>query len=195
MNFLAHLHLSGNHVDLTIGNFIADFVKGKNALAAFAPGITRGIKLHRAIDLFTDEHPVVAQSKNRLRPKYRHYAGVIVDVFYDHFLARYWHLYHEQPLELFAAQTYATLEKHFDILPERVQHMLPYMMRGNWLVNYARIEGISGALTGMAKRTPFDSRMDEAVHELRLFEDAFREEFTAFFPQLEQHVQEFLKHH
>src|SRR6188768_77560 len=102
MNFLAHLYLSGNDNKIMVGNFIADFVKGRVALNQFEPAIIRGIELHRAIDEYTDNHPVVTISKNRLRPTYRHYSGVIVDVFYDHFLARNWNTYHSDLLPDFA---------------------------------------------------------------------------------------------
>src|SRR5450432_1821563 len=90
MNFLAHLYLSGDNPQVMIGNFIGDFVKGKNLTERFDTDVAKGIALHREIDWFTDTHIVVKQSKDRLRPKYRHYAGVIVDIFYDHFLAKNW---------------------------------------------------------------------------------------------------------
>src|SRR5688572_23110697 len=109
MNFLAHAYLSGDDEHVMAGNFFADFVKGKQALQAFDTGIARGIALHRQIDSFTDTHAIVAESKKRLKPKYRHYAAVIVDVFYDHFLARNWNDYHHQPLEIYVRGVYATL--------------------------------------------------------------------------------------
>ncbi|MEQ8424061.1 MAG: DUF479 domain-containing protein, partial [Cyclobacteriaceae bacterium] len=90
MNFLAHIYLSGDNAQLMIGNFIGDFVKGKNLSARYNPDVVLGIELHRAIDEYTDSHDVVQKSKVRLRPKYRHYSGVIVDMFYDHFLAKNW---------------------------------------------------------------------------------------------------------
>jgi acyl carrier protein phosphodiesterase len=184
MNFLAHLYLSGDNTKLMVGNFIGDFVKGRNALEKFEPEIVRGILLHRAIDAFTDTHPVVAQSKNRLRPRYRHYAGVIVDVFYDHFLASNWGLYHTEPLAGYAARVYQLIQGFEPILPGEVKYMLPYMISGNWLVNYAKVEGIHRALSGMAQRTSFDSKMDEAVQDLVKDFNDFKNEFDVFFPEL-----------
>jgi acyl carrier protein phosphodiesterase len=184
MNFLAHLYLSGDNPRLMVGNFIGDFVKGRNALEKFDPEIARGILLHRSIDEFTDTHPVVAASKNRLRPKYRHYAGVIVDVFYDHFLASNWNLYHAEPLPSYASRAYNLVESFEPILPEEVKYMLPYMVSGNWLVNYAKLEGIHRALSGMARRTSFNSKMEEAVHDLKTNFDDFKKEFDTFFPEL-----------
>jgi acyl carrier protein phosphodiesterase len=184
MNFLAHAYLSGDDPKIMVGNFIADFVKGRQALNTFETEIKRGIELHRLIDEFTDSHPVVSQSKDRLRPKYRHYSGVIVDVFYDHFLARNWTNYHATPLPDFAARVYKTMEDHNALLPTGVLRMLPYMKRGNWLVNYSKVEGIDRALTGMASRTPYLSKMDEAVQDLLKDYNAFQKEFEAFFPEL-----------
>jgi acyl carrier protein phosphodiesterase len=187
MNFLAHLYLSGDNTRRMVGNFIGDFVKGRHALEKFEREIVQGIELHRAIDEFTDTHPVVTQSKNRLRPKYRHYSGVIVDVFYDYFLANDWKNFHSLPLDKFADHAYGTLLQFDAILPEDVKHMLPYMMRGNWLLNYSKTEGIHRALSGMASRTPYLSHMDEAVHDLIRYEEDFKKEFDAFFPELQQH--------
>ncbi|MBL7857661.1 MAG: DUF479 domain-containing protein [Cyclobacteriaceae bacterium] len=195
MNFLAHLYLSGTSPKIMVGNFIGDFVKGKSQLNTFEAEIIRGIELHRAIDEFTDSHPVVSLSKNRLRPKYRHYSPVIVDVLYDHFLAKYWSQYHDTLLPDFATSSYQTLERFHAILPPEVQRMLPYMISGNWLVHYARIEGIQRALTGMARRTKFDSKMDESINDLRAHYDAFKEEFEVFFPELKAYAHEFLKNH
>jgi acyl carrier protein phosphodiesterase len=175
-----------------VGNFIGDFVKGRNLHERFEPEVVRGIELHRAIDEYTDDHPVVSQSKQRLRAKYRHYAAVIVDVFYDHYLAHNWNLYNTTPLAAYADSAYATLNEHHSILPEQVKQMLPYMIKGNWLLNYGRIEGIQRALTGMARRTRFDSKMDESINDLRQFYTEFDQEFIAFFPDLQRHATEFL---
>lgn len=138
MNFLAHLYLSGDDPEIMVGNFIGDFVRGRNMHEQFQQNIAIGIELHREIDEFTDSHLVVMESKKRLRPKYRHYAPVIVDVFYDHFLAIHWPIWHPQSLPDFATYAYSQLEKHEAVLPERVLQMMPYMIRGNWLVNYAK---------------------------------------------------------
>lgn len=175
-----------------LGNFMGDFVKGKSYLQQYEPEIIKGIELHRAIDEFTDSHPVVAESKNRLRPAYRHYAGVIVDVFYDHFLAANWNHFHPLPLETFAQQAYKTIASADTILPARLNQMLPYMIRGNWLANYSKVEGIHRTLSGMASRTPYRSKMEEAVNDLNNHYDDFKKEFMEFFPQLEEFCKEFL---
>jgi acyl carrier protein phosphodiesterase len=190
MNFLAHAYLSGDDKKILLGNFIGDFIKGRQALNNLEGGVAKGVELHRAIDEYTDNHDVVHQSKNRLRPKYRHYAGVIVDVFYDHFLAANWKTFHEQPLAVFAAETYETIQSFSAMLPDRFQQLLPYMISGNWLVNYARVSGIERTLSGMASRTPYESKMDEASQDLRQHYAEFKVEFEKFFPQLKKFADE-----
>lgn len=192
MNFLAHLHLSGDDTSIMLGNFIGDFVKGKNLAEKVGVEMAKGIELHREIDFFTDQHPIVTQSKKRLRPKYRHYSGVIVDVFYDHFLAKNWNDYHPQPLLDYAAYVYEVIQKNATLLPDRVNMMMPYMIKGNWLVNYATVEGIHRALTGMTRRTPYESKMDESVVDLQENYEDFKSEFEAFFPALEKHCKDWL---
>lgn len=169
-----------------IGNFIGDFIKGKGLLERYETEIVQGIELHRSIDEFTDSHEVVQESKNRLRPKYRHYSGVIVDMFYDHLLAKNWSRYSKEPLEDFADRCYALIQDKEAILPEEVNRLMPYMISGNWLVNYAKTEGLHRALSGMARRTPFESRMEEAVTDLKENYSAFEKEFLQFYPELEK---------
>lgn len=192
MNFLAHLYLSGDDPKIMVGNFIGDFVKGRNAMEQFDPVIIRGIELHRSIDEFTDSHSIVSESKNRLRPKYRHYSGVIVDVFYDHYLAKNWNEYHSELLPDFADKAYDTIQSHDSILPKEVKYMMPYMIKGNWLVNYSKTEGIHQALSGMARRTPYESKMDEATVDLVNSYDLFKAEFDNFFPQLDAFCKAYL---
>ncbi len=192
MNFLAHLFLSGSNPEIRVGNFIGDFVRGRNVYEQFIPNIALGIELHREIDDFTDSHAVVRESKIRLRPKYRHYAPVIVDVFYDHFLASLWSNYHPLSLDQYAKESYELLQEFSDQLPARVQQLLPYMINGNWLVNYSRIEGINRALSGMAHRTPYESKMEEATFELKEYYADFEKEFLQFFPELKEMCEQFL---
>jgi acyl carrier protein phosphodiesterase len=192
MNFLAHLYLSADDPEIRLGNFIGDFVRGRDFSNRFSPAIVKGIELHRAIDEFTDKHPVVKQSKERLRPKYRHYAPVIIDIFYDHFLAANWQDYHHQLLPDFAEECYAYFDKNIAVLPEQVKWMLPHMVRGNWLVDYAKVEGIQQALNGMTRRSKFDSKMNESTVELTAHYEDFKKEFQTFFPLLKDHASRFL---
>ncbi len=186
MNFLAHLYLSENNPRIMVGNFLGDFVRGRNLVDRFEKEVLLGIELHRNIDVFTDTHPIVSESKARLRNKYRHFSPVIVDIFYDHLLAKYWVNYHHQPLTEFAKDAYQIISSFESILPNDAKHMLPYMIKGNWLVNYATVEGIQSALSGMAKRTKFDSKMNESTQELLIHYEDFKNEFELFFPELKK---------
>lgn len=185
MNFLAHIYLSGDDEELKIGNFVADSVKGKKYLS-FPPKVQQGIILHRAIDTYTDIHPVVRKSVHRLFPTYSHYSTVIVDILYDHYLAANWKDYSTVPLNLYVQDFYDLLNKNHEILPVKVQQFLPFMIRDNWLLNYATIEGIGKILSQMNQRTQNKSRMDLAVHELQRFYPEFKEEFKLFFRDLER---------
>ncbi|WP_456441281.1 acyl carrier protein phosphodiesterase [Psychroserpens sp.] len=183
MNFLAHIYLSGDNEMITIGNFVADAIRG-NKYKLLSPEFQVGIKLHRHIDTFTDAHPIVRQSTKRLHKNYSHYSGVIVDVLYDHFLAKNWHKYSDIPLDIYIDNFYECLKGHVDILPERFQKLMPFMIADNWLLSYAEIDGIQRVLNGMNKRTNNKSKMNLATKELKEFYSEFEEEFTLFFEEL-----------
>jgi acyl carrier protein phosphodiesterase len=195
MNFLAHLYLSGDDEATRVGNFIGDFVRGRDLAEKYGAGVARGVELHRAIDEFTDKHPVVKQSKTRLWTGYRHYSAVIVDIYYDHFLAAGWKKYSDEPLHQYAQGAYDLMNRYQPILPEQFKMMLSYMTRGNWLVNYAQVEGIGRALTGLSRRTTFESRMEESVKDLRQHYAEFQAEFDTFFPELKRFSELWRKQH
>lgn len=184
MNFLAHIYLSFGDDEVTIGNFIADSIKG-NKFKHLPDRIQKGILLHRQIDTFTDSHPIAKQSSKRLHQNYSHYSRVIVDIFYDHFLAKNWNHYSETPLHLFVDQFYVLLEDNYTVLPDATKRMIPYMMSDNWLLNYAKMDGISRVLTGMNRRTNNKSKMNNAIIDLEKHYNSFEMEFTDFFNELE----------
>jgi len=190
MNFLAHIYLSGSNPKIILGNFIGDLVKGKQ-LEKYDPIIQKGILLHRSIDYFTDQHTKVLKSKELLRPEYRHYAAVIVDIFYDHFLASEWQQYSQQNLQSFTHGFYELMDQHKDDMPEKGRFILKHMRRSNWLYHYQSLEGIDRALKGMSNRTRFDSGMEHAIHNLKKDYEIFQEHFHDFFPDLIQHCQQF----
>ena len=188
MNFLAHIYLSGDNEDILLGNFIADMIKGSQ-IEKFHQTVVDGVLLHRRIDNYTDTHHIVEQSKMRLRNKYRLFAGVIVDMYYDHFLARYWQDYSEIPLNTYVKSAYRILLKNYFILPVRGKNILPIMVASNWLVNYASLKHMQKYFEGMAKRTPFNSGMENAVQDLEKHYDEFESEFRTFFPQLVSYIE------
>ena len=183
MNFLAHLYLSKDNKNILIGNFISDAIKGKQ-YKKYPKEIQVGILLHREIDTFTDTHPIVKKSMRRLNKRYRHYNGVIIDILYDHFLAKNWSNYSEIPLELYAENIYSFLNKNIATFPDELQHLLPNMIQYNWLVNYASLEGIERVLKGMNKRTKGISQMDLAIEDLKLHYTEFEQDFTLYFEEL-----------
>ena len=183
MNFLAHIYLSGENDLIKIGNFMADGIRGKH-FENYPLEIQKGIILHRAIDTFTDAHLVFRQSTKRLHENYHHYAGVIVDVFYDHFLAKNWNTYSDEKLEDFVSRFYQSLQYNHIILSERTKGMMPYMIEHNWLVSYRTVEGINRILTQMDHRTKNESKMRFATIELLEFYSEFEYEFNNFFQEL-----------
>ncbi|WP_196886732.1 ACP phosphodiesterase [Aureivirga sp. CE67] len=179
MNYLAHTFLSFNNENICIGNFIADAVKGKQYLD-FEEEIQLGILLHRAIDEFTDANPIFKRSKKRLDEKYRHYAGVIIDIFYDHFLAKNWESYSSIKLNDYSQRVYDLLEKNKEILPEKAQQFLVYLKREDMLFNYQNVDSIEKVLIGMSKRTKHDSLMEEAIQDLKDNYSSFENDFHEF---------------
>ena len=189
MNFLAHIYLSGNNDLLKIGNFMADSIRG-NSYENYPEEIKKGILLHRSIDSFTDMHPVYRKSKHRLHEKYGHYSGVIMDIFYDHFLAKNWANYSNKKLEDYADEFYQLLQDNYDLLTDKIQGMMPYMIARNWLVSYASISGLEMILFQMDHRTKNRVAMHESIVELQEFYLEFETEFTQFFMELQEHCQQ-----
>lgn len=190
MNFLAHIYLSQEDDLLKIGNFIADNVRGKSYLE-YPSRIQQGIILHREIDTFTDNHPLWRKSKKLIVPQYNHYAAVIIDMYYDYFLAKNWSDYSDIPLEEYAEHFYTILRMHQDLLPEKIQSFMPIMFRENWLVKYKSIEGLRYILTQMDRRTKGISKMGNSTEELLLHYHEIEHDFVKFFEELQDHVTEF----
>jgi acyl carrier protein phosphodiesterase len=192
MNFLAHAFLSGTDSEILVGNFIGDFVKGKQ-FENFSSGIATGIILHREIDYFTDNHPCVEACKTRLRPRFGHYSPVVVDIFFDHLLVRNWRTYSNVDIEVFIQNIYFTVDKYFDILPPRLQTIFPNIKANNWLLHYGYIEGVKRSLAGMSRRSRFNPELQRAVDELQEHYEQFNEEFNLFFPDAIAFAKQFLE--
>jgi acyl carrier protein phosphodiesterase len=183
MNFLAHAHLSGKNHEVLFGNFIADAVKGKN-FERFEKDIQLGIKLHRMIDSYTDNHPVFRSTLNRIRKDFGKYSGIVVDIYYDHFLAKNWNDYHNDELRHFAKIVYGILKKRYLLLPSRTKRLLPFLITQNWLVGYANLKDLSLVFYGMDRRTGLHSGMSNAVEVLVNNYDDINRDFDEFYPEL-----------
>jgi len=194
MNFLAHLYLAGSaapapaYAGHLLGQFIADSVPGRQ-LEQYLPDVQAGIRMHRAIDTFTDQHPVVRRSTARLREAGTgKYAGVVSDMFYDHFLAANFSEFSAESLPDFTQRVYALLASRSAEFPAPVQRFFLYLVQQNWLLGYAEIAGIERALQGLSRRASPGSGMDTAAQELRRNYAAYEADFRAFFPELRAFV-------
>jgi len=192
MNFLAHLYLSQNNTNILIGNFIADHIRGNNFLM-FSKEIQQGIFLHREIDTFTDAHEIVRKSKRRLHKRYRHYNGVIIDILYDHFLAKNWTNYSAIPLDIYTQGIYNLFTKKATELPVKSQQFITYMIEYDILYNYQFEDGIERVLKGMNNRTKGKSQMDLAIEDLKELSPELENDFTLFFEDLQQFTNQKLK--
>lgn len=166
-----------------IGNFIADHIRG-NHFTHLHPEIQQGIKLHREIDTFTDAHDITRQSKRRLNKRYGLFSGIIIDIFYDHYLAKNWNDYSAIPLDIYVNSFYSLLETNKEILPEKTLYMMPFMIEHNWLFNYQYKEGIKSVLNGMNRRTKNKGEMDIAINDLIALDEEFQKDFQEFFVDL-----------
>lgn len=187
MNYLAHCLLSHETPAAVLGGMLGDFVKG--ALdGRFDSPIKEGIVLHRKIDSYTDAHSVVLASKKLVSRQRRRYAGIMVDIFYDHFLARHWAEFSVTPLPDFTRRIYGVLNQHREFLPGRLQHILPYMAGDDWLGSYAELWAVDAALNGMSKRIKRENGLVNSVEELRANYAQLEDHFLHFFPDLVQYV-------
>ena len=190
MNFLAHAYLSDNQPNIIIGNFLADFLRGRKAVEDLPQAIQQGIIIHRKIDKFTDKHPVIKKGVKRLKPTQGRYSSVLIDVFYDYFLVKNWSTFSPTPLPDFTANIYEQLLKEIHLYPKSLQKRLPLMVADDWLVRYGEIDGLKFTFSKMSNRTTFEDNFHLATDDLLRYEKEFNEEFLVFFPELD----EFVKH-
>ena len=183
MNHLAHLFLAGPSAESLIGNLAGDFVKGPLG-ERFTPGIREGIARHRRIDAFTDSHASVAAFRRVLVPEHGHYARVIADVFFDHFLALRFDEFGGEPLEAFLARTFATIDPHVDELPGMLRHVYPRMRDEQWLLGYRELEGIRLTLANISRRFSRRPRLETATRHLVDSREELERLFEAFFPEV-----------
>lgn len=189
MNFLAHMLLSCESDTLVTGNFLGDLLRNRE-IAALPEAIQVGVQLHRKIDVFTDNHPKVKQSSHLLYERHHKYAPVLVDVYYDFFLSRYWVRFHPEPLPEFSQKIYRQLLGHLDIMPERTQRQLKAMVQDDWLMNYSTYEGMEVTFRRMSRRVSRPDQLRGAVDSLQMFEPQLEADFLDFFPEIMAYVQE-----
>ena len=183
MNYLAHLFLADATPESLVGAMLGDFVKGA-AKNNYAPVIQRNIELHRHIDSFTDAHPIVRASKTVVSAERRRFAGVLLDIFFDHYLAKHWTRFSKVELPSFTTNVYAALHAHHALLPEKLQRMLPFMRAEDWLGSYRRVEWIELTLQRMSRRLSRGEMLASGGEDLRRNYERFEQDFLTFFPEL-----------
>jgi acyl carrier protein phosphodiesterase len=183
MNYLAHLHLGGAALEQLLGSLYGDFVKGPLA-GRFAPSVEASIRLHRRIDAFTDAHPLTQRARARFPAGRRRVAGIVLDLFFDHCLARDWRQFADQPLDQFTAEVYRVLLRE-PALPERLGHIAPRMAAHDWLGSYRDFDVLGQVLGGMSRRLSKPQLLDGALLELERLYEPLSEDFRAFYPQLQ----------
>lgn len=194
MNFLAHQFLSRNIKEIRVGNFIADFIRG-NQLDGYSNKVQLGIQLHRKIDEFTDSHKLVHESKKLLHPRQGKYASVLLDVYYDYFLAKNWNTYSLVSLKEFSASVYQDFDEMKEVFPAKVQPILPSMKENDWFYNYHSYWGINKALMSIARRAKYSNSIENSLQDLKDLEKDLEINFFEFFPELIELSDQFFKEH
>lgn len=183
MNYLAHIYLSFNQPEITVGNFIADSVIG-NRFEPYSDKIIQGIYLHRKIDSFTDAHPVYLDSKRKLASRFGLYSGILMDIIYDYYLAKKFSNYSDIDLQTFSSNTYQTLHSYYDVFPDNAKRFYGYMIDHNVLYNYSTLKGLEVVLTHFNHRIKHRYKLEKAIPIVEKHHDLIEEEFTQFFKEL-----------
>lgn len=189
MNYLAHLFLAKPTADSHMGNLLGDFCRGVDT-SQFSLPILAGLDNHRRVDRFTDTHPDVRAAKTLFSAKRRRFAGIALDVLFDHFLIRHWHKYSDVGFAPFCELAYHRLDKRMAVMPLRMQRVVGSMINQQWLASYAQLDGVGFALDRIAGRIRFSHEFAGSVEEIERHYQEFEACFTRFFPALLNHIQQ-----
>lgn len=193
MNYLVHLYLAGEDPELQLGGILGDFVKGLIP-ADYPEKRALGLHLHRRIDTLSQNSLYTRQSRKRLRPGFGHGRGIIIDIFYDHFLATAWPEYSQEPLSDYANKIYQLLKKNHHQLPEKLRQIVPHMEQDNWLVSYQQRFVVEKVLNRIAQRLSRPLPLSDAIADLTLHETLLRQDFTHFMAEAQTFIKNELKH-
>ena len=194
MNYLAHFALAGPETGLLVGSFLGDYIKGRLE-NRFSPEIERGIRLHRAIDQYTDSHPVVKSSYERFDPKFRRYAGIITDIAFDHLLAQTWSRYYNEPLESFSARTLEKLLTQKDMLTNTARQSASRMQKHNSLAHYGGLEFLERSLVYLSGRLKHANPLLDAYPHCAEQLPDLQEDLSVFYPELMKFCNEWKQLH
>lgn len=189
MNYLAHLFLSCDNEDHLLGNFIADSIKRPEGLK-FSKGIMEGVHLHKLIDQYTDRHPLVKRSTKRLHYKHSKYSSVVIDIWYDHLLAKNWHKYSNQSLRQFADKMYGILKRRTGDMPKKMKLNLPAMAADDWLMKYAKMDGMLEMFERLSARVSRPELLIDVKEAYLEAEEGLELDFKEFFPMLQKYIHE-----
>ncbi len=195
MNYLAHIRLAGNNPESIIGNFLGDFVKGRLTEDDYTPGIRRGILMHRSIDAWTDSHETTRKCSRLISPERRRWSRVLVDIFYDHFLAVNWSTYSHETLRDCLDRTYGIILGAVDIFPEPMAQRISTIIEGGWIERYQNISGLGVVFEGMSRRVKRKNPLCGSERELVENYDEINEHFNQFFPEIIEYAKRFEKTH
>lgn len=188
MNFLAHMFLTRHDPQLTVGNYVADFIRNRD-LVLFPNKVVQGIMLHRHIDHYTDTHPEVLKSTRKLRKRHKKYAPVVIDVFYDYILSQNWDRFSGVPKREFADSIYQTLNEYSHMFPVHLQDITARMIADDFLLQYGKKSGMQKTFNRIGKRAKFSSNFDTAFDDLEENYEEINEGFLKFFPDLIEEVE------
>lgn len=188
MNFLAHALLAGDQPALIVGGVIGDWIKGPLP-GPLPDDLARGVALHRAIDSFAESQPAFRRSRSRISAERRRYAGVLVDVIYDHLLARDWAALHHRPLDEYCARVYGLIRDRLNDLPAHSHPALAMMANEDWLASYARIDGIADVLVRMSRRARQPNPLANGEREFLADVDGYTEDFYAWLEDTKAYAQ------
>lgn len=198
MNFLAHILLSGSREGIMMGNYVGDFVKGRltdERTADWDPDYVIGLKLHRFIDFYTDHHEVVREATHKAALTQGKLAGIVMDIYFDYFLAKNFEEFSAEPLHMYTRDTYALIDKNKRLIPEHMAQMVAAMIRQDWLSSYATLEGVELTFNRMSRRATYLAPLQNAVAELQANEAFYHDKFFAFFPELQREAEQFILTH
>ena len=183
MNYLAHCFLAQRNRESIVGNLLGDFCKGVNE-PALEQTIYQGLLNHRAVDRFTDAHPSVIQAKDYFSTQRRRFAGIALDVLFDHFLIKHWQRYSDIAFIEFKKETYQLIEQGQPLMPSSMQRVMTSVVKNDWFASYEQVKGIGYALDRIAMRIRFRNKFAGSIEDIKLHYEQLDEVFLQFFPQL-----------
>lgn len=190
MNHLAHVFLAPDSPEARVGSILGDFTRGVE-LSALPEEVHRGVRHHFSVDTFTDRHPQVLASKQLFSPQRRRFAGVALDILYDHFLLKHWYRFTRQDCDRFIGRTYRELSENRHLMPPRMAQVTSRMVDYDWFGAYQDLDNIGHALDRVASRIRFPNRFEGMIEEIHDHGPALEERFLEFFPDLQSIAKDF----